>query len=304
MMDKAQEQAAASSAIPSSSPPPCSAASRAAHVKQPEHHHPRLRLPHRPHRLHFAISTTTTITATTTTTSSSSSSSSSSCAAAAAPRDRSPSTPDAGRRPTAAPSRSCRPAVARRLADAFHARHPRRRCGETLAAAARLKRFFGVAPPDDVTVREIEKDGLKAMLRSVAPMCYFLRSLLESHCGENLVGFCGEFFFLFFCCCFLLSRGRAVQGLQLRFGGRQVRRGRPHLQLLPRPEQCSGGQRRRPREPQRSAGAGKRHAPGHGIRKAQKRRGRAHARQLLQIREEPHVGPYGRRLGYVVWDGK
>nr|CAG8466801.1 7197_t:CDS:2 [Entrophospora candida] len=45
-------------------------------------------------------------------------------------------------------------------------------------------------PPIDICVREIEKEGLKAILNSKIPLFYFLYSLLEEYSSENL------FFFL------------------------------------------------------------------------------------------------------------
>ncbi|KAG9289732.1 hypothetical protein G9A89_014467 [Geosiphon pyriformis] len=54
----------------------------------------------------------------------------------------------------------------------------------------KLTNFFGDKPPMDICVREIEKEGLKAMLHSKVPLCYFLYSLLEEYSSENL------FFFL------------------------------------------------------------------------------------------------------------
>ncbi|KAL6595168.1 regulator of G protein signaling superfamily [Neocallimastix californiae] len=51
--------------------------------------------------------------------------------------------------------------------------------------------FFGDEDiPFDITIKEIEVNGLKAMLQSKVPLCYFLYSLLEDFCSENL------FFFL------------------------------------------------------------------------------------------------------------
>jgi len=51
--------------------------------------------------------------------------------------------------------------------------------------------FFGDEDvPFDITLKEIEVNGLKAMLQSKVPLCYFLYSLLEDYCSENL------FFFL------------------------------------------------------------------------------------------------------------
>ncbi|KAL1915572.1 uncharacterized protein VTP21DRAFT_6696 [Calcarisporiella thermophila] len=57
-------------------------------------------------------------------------------------------------------------------------------------SARKLLRFFGHEPPLDVCVKEIEREGLKAMLMSKIPLCYFLRCLLQEYSSENL------FFFL------------------------------------------------------------------------------------------------------------
>jgi hypothetical protein len=55
----------------------------------------------------------------------------------------------------------------------------------------KLNNFFGDNDvPFDITISEIEASGLKAMLQSKVPLCYFLSSLLEDYCSENL------FFFL------------------------------------------------------------------------------------------------------------
>jgi len=55
----------------------------------------------------------------------------------------------------------------------------------------KLTDFFGDNDvPFDITINEIEASGLKAMLQSKVPLCYFLYSLLEDYCSENL------FFFL------------------------------------------------------------------------------------------------------------
>jgi len=55
----------------------------------------------------------------------------------------------------------------------------------------KLSNFFGDDDvPFDIPINEIETNGLKAMLQSKVPLCYFLYSLLEDYCSENL------FFFL------------------------------------------------------------------------------------------------------------
>jgi hypothetical protein len=54
----------------------------------------------------------------------------------------------------------------------------------------KLTDFFGDDVPFDITLKEIDAHGLKAMLQSKVPLCYFLYSLLEDYCPENL------FFFL------------------------------------------------------------------------------------------------------------
>jgi predicted XRE-type DNA-binding protein len=54
----------------------------------------------------------------------------------------------------------------------------------------KLSDFFGDDVPFDITIKEIDVNGLKAMLQSKVPLCYFLYSLLEDYCSENL------FFFL------------------------------------------------------------------------------------------------------------
>ncbi|GBB87388.1 hypothetical protein RclHR1_13850006 [Rhizophagus clarus] len=60
----------------------------------------------------------------------------------------------------------------------------------TINSCIKLNKFFGDKPPIDICVKEIEKEGLKAMLQSKIPLCYFLYSLLEEYSCENL------FFFL------------------------------------------------------------------------------------------------------------
>ncbi|ORX44043.1 regulator of G protein signaling [Piromyces finnis] len=54
----------------------------------------------------------------------------------------------------------------------------------------KLNHFFGEKTPFDISINEIEVSGLKAILQSKVPLCYFLCSLLEDVCSENL------FFFL------------------------------------------------------------------------------------------------------------
>jgi len=61
----------------------------------------------------------------------------------------------------------------------------------TNKSAKKLNNFFGNDDvPFDITISEIEVSGLKAVLQSKVPLCYFLCSLLEDYCSENL------FFFL------------------------------------------------------------------------------------------------------------
>ncbi|RKP08813.1 hypothetical protein THASP1DRAFT_15115, partial [Thamnocephalis sphaerospora] len=56
----------------------------------------------------------------------------------------------------------------------------------TIRSARKLAEFFGDLPPADVSVGEIERDGLCAMLRARVPLCYFLRFLLDEFSSENL----------------------------------------------------------------------------------------------------------------------
>jgi hypothetical protein len=51
----------------------------------------------------------------------------------------------------------------------------------------KLECFFGEPTPVDVCVGEIVKEGLKAMLESKVPLCYFLYYLLDEFSSENLV---------------------------------------------------------------------------------------------------------------------
>ncbi|KAK4509523.1 uncharacterized protein ATC70_007875 [Mucor velutinosus] len=57
-------------------------------------------------------------------------------------------------------------------------------------SSRKLEYFFGEPTPVDVCVSEINKEGLKAMLESKVPLCYFLYHLLGEFSSENL------FFFL------------------------------------------------------------------------------------------------------------
>lgn len=50
----------------------------------------------------------------------------------------------------------------------------------------KLQKFFGRSIPVDVSLLDIERLGLRAMLASRVPLCYFLYQLLEEHCSENL----------------------------------------------------------------------------------------------------------------------
>ncbi|CAO3677085.1 unnamed protein product [Rhizopus stolonifer] len=54
----------------------------------------------------------------------------------------------------------------------------------------KLESFFGEPTPVDVCIYEIRKEGLKAILESKVPLCYFLYYLLDEYSSENL------FFFL------------------------------------------------------------------------------------------------------------
>lgn len=75
---------------------------------------------------------------------------------------------------------------------------------KTTKTNRKLNNFFGEQPPLDICVREIRKEGLKALLQSKVPLCYFLYHLLEEFSSENLVrntdvaslGGVGIFFFL------------------------------------------------------------------------------------------------------------
>ena len=51
----------------------------------------------------------------------------------------------------------------------------------------KLEIFFGLPTPIDINITEIELHGLKALLQSRVPMCYFMYSMLEDYSVENLV---------------------------------------------------------------------------------------------------------------------
>ncbi|KAF7727144.1 hypothetical protein EC973_008005 [Apophysomyces ossiformis] len=56
-------------------------------------------------------------------------------------------------------------------------------------SSRKLDNFFGEQAPHDICVKEIRKEGLKAMLESKIPLCYFLYHLLEEYSSENLFFF-------------------------------------------------------------------------------------------------------------------
>lgn len=58
---------------------------------------------------------------------------------------------------------------------------------KTTRSSRKLDRFFGEYAPHDICIKEIRKEGLKAILESKAPLCYFLYHLLEEYSSENLV---------------------------------------------------------------------------------------------------------------------
>ncbi|KAI8987149.1 RGS domain-containing protein [Pilobolus umbonatus] len=57
-------------------------------------------------------------------------------------------------------------------------------------SSRKLNYFFGESTPLDVCIHEIEKEGLRGILESKVPLCYFLYYLLDEFSSENL------FFFL------------------------------------------------------------------------------------------------------------
>lgn len=67
---------------------------------------------------------------------------------------------------------------------------------KTTNSTKKLNSFFGETPPMDICIKEIEREGLKAMLQSKIPLCYFLRSVLEEYSSENLVSFFSSFLLL------------------------------------------------------------------------------------------------------------
>ncbi|KND02129.1 uncharacterized protein SPPG_02623 [Spizellomyces punctatus DAOM BR117] len=71
-------------------------------------------------------------------------------------------------------------------AETLHRRYRQK----TTARFGKLSKFFGSEPPLDISVSEVEQQGLKALLMSKVPRAYFLYSLLEDYSCENL------FFFL------------------------------------------------------------------------------------------------------------
>ncbi|RCH99629.1 GTPase-activating protein [Rhizopus azygosporus] len=60
---------------------------------------------------------------------------------------------------------------------------------KTTRSSKKLERFFGEDAPHDICVKEIRKEGLKAILLSKYPLCYFLYYLLEEYSSENLFFF-------------------------------------------------------------------------------------------------------------------
>ncbi|KAK4516036.1 uncharacterized protein ATC70_010997 [Mucor velutinosus] len=60
---------------------------------------------------------------------------------------------------------------------------------KTTRSSRKLDRFFGEYAPHDICIKEIRKEGLKAILESKAPLCYFLYHLLEEYSSENLFFF-------------------------------------------------------------------------------------------------------------------
>lgn len=56
----------------------------------------------------------------------------------------------------------------------------------SLRIKERVEKIFGKAPLIDVPLEEIERQGLKSMLKSSVPMCYFLHYLMEIFSIETL----------------------------------------------------------------------------------------------------------------------
>jgi hypothetical protein len=51
----------------------------------------------------------------------------------------------------------------------------------------KLEFFFGQTLPFDIPLPKVEALGLKGILTSNVPLCYFLYLMLEELCAENLV---------------------------------------------------------------------------------------------------------------------
>ncbi|KAI7901855.1 RGS domain-containing protein [Cokeromyces recurvatus] len=60
---------------------------------------------------------------------------------------------------------------------------------KTTRSSKKLDDFFGEYAPHDICIKEIQKEGLKAILQSKTPLCYFLYHLLQEYCSENLFFF-------------------------------------------------------------------------------------------------------------------
>ncbi|KAI8393364.1 RGS domain-containing protein [Radiomyces spectabilis] len=60
---------------------------------------------------------------------------------------------------------------------------------KTTRSSRKLDHFFGETAPHDICIKEIRKEGIKAMLQSKIPLCYFLFHLLEEYSSENLFFF-------------------------------------------------------------------------------------------------------------------
>ncbi|KAI7885531.1 hypothetical protein K492DRAFT_102300, partial [Lichtheimia hyalospora FSU 10163] len=56
-------------------------------------------------------------------------------------------------------------------------------------SSKKLDHFFGEQAPLDICIKEIQREGLKAMLQSKTPLCYFLYHLLQEYSSENLFFF-------------------------------------------------------------------------------------------------------------------
>ncbi|KAJ3203780.1 hypothetical protein HK099_001377 [Clydaea vesicula] len=56
----------------------------------------------------------------------------------------------------------------------------------TAKRSKKLENFFGSAPPLDISVTDIKKNGLSAILLSRVPLAYFLYQILQEHSCENL----------------------------------------------------------------------------------------------------------------------